>query len=390
MAESKPAKSLASFGEQSAVPKPSTALSVKGAERMLVITELQRVGENLGPTGVSFKFSKENFSAPRGPQQFGLSLRTMRTDLPGSEDPVEQVLGWNYEPFTVKGVWDDRHAGAGYAEQTCREFRDMVKRGNPVSYQFEQTSFRGLITKFEWLYVRKDYQTYSFTISPHKMRENETVRVDSNKFRKVFTDPRTAVLRAQAGLDAMKRAQALASFAANARVQQLLKTGIFAELNDALDTVEQGITSAKNLVDKELLGPIENATKALNRGAQIMNSVKTAQASILSKTKSLNRSTHMSLDSVAENLKFETWHRSLSGATRLSVVEVEQSRRDFAYRAQPKPKRLHRVRQGESLYQISTRYYGTPHHWRDILAINKLSSIILQGGELLEIPELKL
>lgn len=390
MAESKPAKSLASFGEQAAVPKPTSAISVKGKERMLVITEMQRVGTELGPTGVSFKFSRENFSAPRGPQMFGLDLRTVRTDLPGAEEPVEQVLGWNYSPFTVKGVWDDRHAGAGYAEQTCREFRDLVKRGNPIKYQFEQISFTGIIVKFEWLYVRKDYQTYSFTVSPHRMRDKETVRVDSNKFRRIFTDPRTAVLKARQGLDLMKADQALASLRAKARVQQLLKSGIFASINDSLDELESFISSSEKLVETEILGPVENATKALNRGAQIMASVKTSAASLLHKQKSLQASANMSISSLAENLKFEGWHRTLAGSTRKFVVETEQSRRDFAYRAQPKPKRLHRVRQGESLYQISTRYYGTPHHWRNILMANKLSSIVLQGGELLEIPELKL
>lgn len=388
MAQSKPAKSLASFGES--ISKSTGSIRVKGSERMLTLTELQRVGTSLQPTGVVFKFARENFSAPRGPQTFGLELRTVRTDLPGSEEPIEQVLGWNYSPFSVKGCWDDRYGGSGYAEQTRKDFELMVKRGNPIRYQFEQLSVTGLITKFEFTYVRKDYQMYNFTISPHFRYEGETIRVDSNKFRRVFTDPRTAVKKARLGLDEMARAHALASFAAHARVQQLLKSDIFSQINSSLDDIESGISSAEKLADTEILGPVENATKALNRGAQILNSVKTAAATLINKQKSLQRSANMSISSFSEGLKFETWHRTLGGATRRLVVDTEQGRRDFAYRAQPKPKRLHRVRQGESLYQISTRYYGTPHHWRDILLANKLQAIVLQGGELLEIPELKL
>jgi nucleoid-associated protein YgaU len=72
------------------------------------------------------------------------------------------------------------------------------------------------------------------------------------------------------------------------------------------------------------------------------------------------------------------------------VVTVERARQDLAFRARPKPKRLHRVRQGESLYSISTLYYGTPHQWRELAKVNHLNSIILAGGELLEIPELRL
>ncbi len=388
MAEGKPAKSLAQFGETAKAPTASIA--VKGAQRLLTITELQRVGNSLQPTGIEFKFARENFTAPRGGQSFGLDLRTIRTDLPGSEDPIEQVLGWNYTPFTVKGVWDDRHAGSGYAEKTRKDFEQLVKRGNPVRYQFEQLSITGLITKFEFLYLRQDYQTYSFTMSPHKRYETETVRVDANKFRKVFTDPKNSVKLARNALELMKADQALASLKAGARVQQLLKTGIFSDINASLDEIETYISSTEKLVDTEMLGPIENATKALARGAAVMASAKTAAATLLHKQQSLGASVHMSISSLAENFRFEGWHRTLAGSTRAFVVTGEQSRRDFIYRAKPKPKRLHRVKQGESLYQISTRYYGTPHHWRDILFANHLQSIVLQGGELLEIPELRL
>ncbi len=388
MAESRPAKSLSTFGE--APSRSLSSRSVRGAERVLAITELQRVGTSLQPTGIEFKFARENFSAPRGSQQFGVELRTSRQDLPGSEEPVEQVLGWNYKPFTVKGAWDDRHAGQGFAEQTRKDFEALVKRGNPVRYQFEQLSITGLIKDFDFLYVRKDYQTYTFTISPHFRYEGETVRVDVNKSRKIFNDPKNAVKKAREGLEAIRAAQELASNRANSRVQQLLKTGVFADINSSIEDVEVLISKSEKLVDDEILGPAENATKALNRGAQTMLSAKTAIASLLNKQKSLQASASMSISSLVENLKFENWHRTLAGSARQFVVTSEQSRRDFAYRAQPKPKRLHRVRQGESLYQISTRYYGTPHHWREILASNKLSSIVLQGGELLEIPEIKL
>lgn len=368
----------------------SPIVNVKGAERMLVLTELKRVGTSLQPTGTIFKFARENFSAPRGPQAFGVELRTARQDLPGSEEPVEQVLGWNYTDFTVKGVWDDRHAGSGYAEQTRKDFEAMVKRGNPVRYQFEQISITGLIKKLDTLYVRKDYQTYSFIVSPHFRYEGETVRVDANSARKIVNDPKSAAKKCRDALDAMKASQALASAASLARVQQLLKSDIFSSINADLDTLENYISSTEKLVDTEMLGPVENATKALNRGVQVMASVKTAVATLLNKQRSLTASASMSIASLVQNLKFEGWHRELASNGRELVVVAEQVRKDFSYRSQPKAKQLHRVKQGESLYTISTRYYGTPFHWRDILLANHLHSIVLQGGELLEIPLVKL
>lgn len=382
MALSKPQNT--NFGET-----PLASTKVRGATRMLTITELERVGTTLQPTGVEFRFSRENFSAPRGPQQFSLSLRTVRTELPGAEEPIEQVLGWNYNPFTVTGVWDDRHAGSGYAEQTRRDFENMVKRGNPIRYQFEQISFTGLITNLTINYLRQDRQGYTFTVSPHFRYEGETVRTDPNPRRKVVNDPRTSVALARAELERLKIEQANARWQSNSKVQSLLKSTLFTDINNAIDTVETGITSAENTVEKEILQPGQDAVNALNRGAQTMASVKTALSSVLSTTRSIASGANMATSSLVESLKFEKWLRGVSAGARSSVVASEQSRQDFAFRARPKPKRLHRVRQGESLYQISTRYYGTPHHWRDLLIANRLSSIVLQGGELLEIPEIK-
>lgn len=393
----KDSKSLSDFGGDTNLGADNVpnlrSTKVRGNERMLTITELARVDTPAGidfvPSGVEFKFSRDNFSGPRGPQAFGIQLRTSRQDLPGSEEPVEQVLGWNYTPFTVTGVWDDRYAGKGYAEQTRRAFEDMVKRGNLIKYQFEQLSIRGLITAFNVNWKRADMIGYSFTISPHYRYKGESIKVDPNSTNRVTIDPRTSVAKARQALELLKADQDLASIRANARVQQLLKSSAFSDINSALDTVESGISRAEQTVQNEILKPGQDAANALNRGAQAMNSVKTAISTLLSTSRSIIASADMSTSSLVENLKFESWSRTLSGDASQMALVSDKAQSDLALRAQPKPKRLHRVRQGESLYQISTMYYGTPFHWRDILQANNLSSIVLTGGELLVIPEIK-
>lgn len=378
----------ANFGE---VALGTNAPKSIGRSVAFVITEMKRVGtgqSGLVPTGVIFTFAKENFSAPRGPQEFGVELRTSRQDLPGAEEPVEQVLGWNYTPFTVSGIWDNRYGGQGYAENMRRDFEELTKRGNIVLYQFEQVSIYGLVKNFKVNYQRQDRQAYSFTISPHFRREGETVRVNPNPVS--ITDPKTSVLKSRAALELLKADQVLASLRSGSRIQSLLKGSVFSEMNDTLDTIETHITSAENTVNNEILNPAQNAANALNRAAQTMNSVKTAVSTLLNQTRLINATANMSIASLVQNLQFENWHRSVSASSRGLVVTTDKSRQDFALRATPKPKRLHRVHQGESLYQISTLYYGTPHHWRDILVSNKLNSIVLYGGELLIIPEIKL
>lgn len=366
----------------------STDLSgtLKGSQRIFSVQELRRVGSTYLPTGVEFNWSNQDFTAPRGAWQFGVQLRTSRKDLPGNEEPVEQILGWNYTPFTVSGVWDDRHAGSNYAIETWRDFEALVKRGSYVKIQFEQVAVIGLITKADFNYQRKDRIGYSFSVSPHNRYEGETVRLDINPSRRVVVDPAVAVARARDALIALQNAQALARAANLSRVQQLLGTGLFGDVDAAIDEMATDITAAESTVNKEIL-KAQDAANSLNRGAQTMASVKTKVANLIQSTNHVISTTEMAVETAVETLQFESWLRGLRSQSRVFTLAAEQSRRDFAMRASSKPKRLHRARQGESLYAISNLYYGTPHEWRTILSYNKLSSIVLAGGELLVIPE---
>lgn len=366
----------------------TTGANNKGAARVFEITELLRVGESLSPTGEKFVFSTDNFAMPRGPWVYGIKLRTVRRDLPGSEEPVEQVLGWNYTPFTIQGVWDDRHGGADYAMTTRRAFEALVKRGRPIRLMTEELAIMGMITDLQITRIRKDLIGYAFTFSPHARYEKETVRQDASPSLKVTSDPRTSVKKARSGLEAVQAEQARARDANGSAVQQKLKTGVFAEIDDHLSDLAELIGQAENTVEKEIL-KAEDAANALNRGAQIMASVKTVVFSLLNRTRSIAATVDFASETIVDTMNFESWQRGVSASARMLAVTCGLAENDFKLRAQPKPKRLHRTRPGETLYAISTRYYGTPHQWRKILKHNRLSSIILEGGELLEIPEFR-
>lgn len=364
----------------------SVATGKHGATRVFSVTEMKKVGDSLQPTGEDFRFSTDNFAAPRGPWQFGVKLRTVRHDLPGSEEPSEQVLGWNYTPFQVAGVWDDRYGGQGYAADTRARFEAMVKRGRVVRVSFEEITIFGLIVDFSITRFRKDRQGYSFTLSPHNRYEGETSRVDASPGQKVTSDPRTSVKKARRALEALQAAQARARASNASRVQQALATDLFRELDSDIANVAESITFAESTVNNEIL-KAQDATNALNRGAQTMASVKTGCFAILTRTRGVASTTALALDTAVEVLQYEAWKRGVCDAASRLALTADLGHRDFELRAQPKPTRLHRVRPGETLYTISNLYFGTPHHWREILRHNHLSSIILEGGELLSIPE---
>lgn len=363
-----------------------------GGERVFKITELKRVGSgatvDYQPTGVVFEWTASNHSIPRGAWAMPVKQRTTRKDYPGSEEPSEQVLGWNYEPFTLSGQWDDRYMGADAAVNTWRAFEQMTQRGAMVRIDFETITITGLITGFVPEYKRASLIGYSFMFSPHFRVRGQSVRtaVPGRKGRLV-QDPRNAVNKARQGLEAMKAANALATSANLSRVQGALTTDIYTDVLGDLQEAESYMAKAENVVEGQILSATgTDVANAFGRLAQLMAQAKRTSGAILTRFSSVS-ALDMSLTSACAVLDFETWRRGICASARAMVLISEGARQEAQARAVAQVKKLHRARQGESLYAISTTYYGTPHRWRLIAERNGLTGLVLAGGELLVIPE---
>src|SRR5438445_9385667 len=84
-------------------------------------------GQSAGQ-GVQFTFSEAGRSLPRNDWTVARKIRVKRRDYAGTDIPTEQVLGSNFEPFTLEGVWDNRYNGgttANFAEDTLHAFEEM-------------------------------------------------------------------------------------------------------------------------------------------------------------------------------------------------------------------------------------------------------------------------
>jgi hypothetical protein len=106
------------------------------------ITEVQQQANGkFTELATKFTWSRETQTSPRNVWEYKIKLRTVREDYPGVNVPTEQVLGWNFEPFDLEGIWDDRYAGEGFAEKTRVSMEQLIQRGNPVRVEFESVSF---------------------------------------------------------------------------------------------------------------------------------------------------------------------------------------------------------------------------------------------------------
>lgn len=373
------------------MPELLTGGITQGAERAFTVTELRRVGSGSGaaglvPTGVKFVWTAATHSIPRRSWNFGVEQRTARDDYPGGEEPVEQILGWNYTAFTLNGCWDDRYGGAGYAQATWQDFEALVKRGNPCRLEFENVTIIGIIKDAEFGYKRRDLIEYKFKFSPHSRVENESVRPPIGAAGRATMDPRTVAKLARASLESVQAAHAAATAANLSQVQSVLNSDVFAELNSDLDTISADMAAVENVVNEQIF-KAESAANAFLRATQIFAGIKTTAATAITRLQSIGATTSLGVQTAITTLDFDSWRRGLGARLRELVVNADDSQKQLKARTQPAIKKLHRARQNESLYAISNYYYGTPHRWREIAERNGLTALVLEGGELLVIPE---
>ena len=71
----------------------------------MTITELRRTGAGtLEDVRVVFRWTGVEHSAPQGDLELHLMVKTVRKEMPGSNEVVEQGLAATWQPFLVTGV----------------------------------------------------------------------------------------------------------------------------------------------------------------------------------------------------------------------------------------------------------------------------------------------
>lgn len=352
------------------------------SEREFTITELQRAGNGrYVDTKVKFTWTNQNYAAPRGSWKFGLEQRTVREDYPGTEEPVEQVLGPNYSPFTLMGVWDDRYGGQGFARDTWQQFEALAQRGSLCRFEFESVSIVGLIKNASFDYKRASLIGYQFEVSPHYrvpggLTSGTTVRRKPVEGFKPVAEYRDGVNAATTNMES--------TFSTTPK---LFMTGNTAsDTKGFLDNLRSATNKLIEAVDQRL-DPAVETFEALRRIAGSLAVVKGAAAGLVFHVASMKTSANLAVESAVGVLDFDVWRTDTSRYARWLILNGYQGREELNRRADPKAVALYRPHKGESLYTISQRFYATPTMWRLIATRNGLQSMTLQGTEVLIIPE---
>lgn len=356
-------------------------MSAGDVKRIFKITEFPQVGALADAGGgASFSWDRDTQSSPQNAWEYAVQLRTVKEHYPGvSGNPTEQVLGWHYEDFELVGKWDDRYAGAGFAEGTRIAMEALIKRGNLVSLDFEGLNVMGLITKLTFTYRTKYLQRYVLHFSPHNRGGDAQVSIAPP----AVANPATYQVQAEAVYSLMQDTHSQAP-------STYISGTTFTDMTRALATVGLAVDLISDITSNRVLlvqVPTAGAqpVSSLARLAQAYTSLQVQSAAILALT-SLPSDTSLMVSQAVPTLALEAWSRGMAYQARAMMYVAWVASQALAARVDPTALALYRPRRGESLYAISNRFYQTPGRWRDIYERNRLKTFTLAGTETLVIP----
>lgn len=339
------------------------------------ITELKLASNGqLTDTSNVFEWTAREYSAPRGPWKFGGEQRSVRTDYPGYDEPTEQILGPNFTPFTIKGIWDDRYMGAGNALTTYQTFEDMCWRGPMVRIEFDTISVIGLIKKWDFEYKRADYIGYEFEVSPH-------TRAKKPQIAKLNAGPPNPQPFNLAAYSSITNAQTMLYTVPMGWMVGEIWLDAYAILTElaTLSVLIETVISGRLFYENQDAGTID-------RIMHLFASMRLKARELITLFKSSKSSTVLILTQADKVLTYDAWQRGLCWLVRLIILQCLLAEENLSRSAVPRTSNLYRPAEGESLYAISQKFYGSPDYWRDIMEANGIETTVLLGVELLVIP----
>lgn len=354
----------------------------------------QLVGNNGEP--LAFAFSVEGKSMPFRPWTFAVAQRTVRTDYPGGVQPTEQVLGWKFEPFTITGRLDDRYNEPGFANQTRKDLELLVQRGNPVSITHQSINIRGVVTNVEFDWRREWDIGYSITVSPHNRLFDSVSKPEKVPRRSLNAEQLLQEVQniqsAIADLRNPSALQAIRGEIATLRgiagiIEGEIQTNIINNIRDVDRIIDEINFSVQN---RQLNNSEDEPGTALLHIASLFTSCATLGKAIRSQTRTLRSDTDLAYETDAQAVMAYEFFVKEAGFQARELIRVgTRNAAEITERVGPNAKALYRPQAGESLYGISNRFYNTPHNWRQIADRNYLCEFILNGDEILIIPDVQ-
>lgn len=317
---------------------------------------------------------------PFQPFNFGGEQKVVKNYYPGNSEPTAQVLGPQEKDVVIKGRFKDKKYKTPEARGVAYELQQQIDairiRGNLVEITMGEWQRYGFLIDTDWNLKTKadiDYQL-TFTI----IGFNPPLRCQQVQGQKEvpFEINKELISR-------------LAEFQAEINnVPETVPQSIGDIIREAVSDVSNVISSVTGFID-DVLGTVEDVTQAIDRAQGV---VKFAQLEVL---RFKNRVGAIGLTSNSfdvGNQGFNNTNRAyITGAVSSSfdlMAFLAELRDRLAQLIATSPLARVRVKSGDSLQAMASKFYNDPGEWERIYDHNGLTTTDLEIGVVLEIPRI--
>ena len=340
------------------------------------IVQLVRNGSGALEEGLSrFEWSGTTHSSMQGTLDLELMSKTVRKEMPGSNEVVEQKMSSTWQPFEMNGEWDDKWAGAGFAMDMFNDFAIFAEKTPYVRFTLDKHSIQGLLTNFKVKYKTASKISWTITISPHK---NDTFTANTG----------TSIDFTRKSIDQWWKQFQLQLAALNVLRAQRPKIPMATSFTDKFDSLLSAVNSALTAIGNIATNGLQsNAERELLKAASLFRRVRGAALDAFFNTRQAANAIDVAKNDVLGTLNYDSWIHPATQQFWIMMGEAKQAEVDMLTRVGLyHPIAVYRPLGGESLERISQKFYGTPDNASLIYDANHLSSVVLDGNELLTIP----
>lgn len=337
--------------------------------------------------------------------EFGIEQRNDLDWPQGSPDATCQIGGPQLKPITLSNIWRDRYmlganpdgvARVGFngqpgpqvasAETLAETFFEMCAHGQQIRLSWGRHVRYGIIHEFDW--------------KPVRMKEGAGGTVHDISWTLEFvvtgmqSSPSPASLPAQTGVNSFAsqltdKAQTLRDLVDNPP-EEIRNGDILSRVRDQVSLIEDRAQQAKDAVagfTSSIMSASQSVRRTLGLAAASVSDARALVESTQEQVyRELNGYTDVAQATAGEGIAAAAWARQLGeegGTVKSRAVEFRgesQQKLDFDTIA------THRVRSGEDLYIISSKFYNTRDGWQRIMLYNGLDSPEVTVGLELLIP----
>ncbi len=339
---------------------------------------------------------------PHQPFTWSGEQRLVKEYYPGNPEPSVQVLGAKEGALTIKGRFKDKRykdtSWYGVSYQYNLAINEMRKRGNLVKFGMnsapsqvsldtsnikakagswirwgfiERCEFK--MNKLSWI----DYEIEFFVVSENQPKNNYFAAPEKSSASAVNQNLINQAAAFQANYSSVPTSMPLSI----AGLMNNITGGVASAVKLVTNFVDSIASTAQSVEDSanRALGLIKYARNKIHQyGAQYdhfshaFGSIST-QGSLAGKARDAYK-----------NISYS--HESMAAVTSMSVL-LARMQAQFEALAVTVPKARYKVQVGDTLQNISIKFYQTSTYWSNIYDHNKLTSTQLIPGTILEIPK---